>query len=123
MKKIELKEIERYMQGYIRSKFSGMYESLNLSCLALSGKTCIDLLLNNPTSLLRVLQARYSDKYSILLVLGQFFLKPLLIKLDMLEAEDELKTLFLNDPNDFKNRLLELLSSPSKITDVFKERS
>ncbi len=125
MKKSEpreiLKEIEKYIQHYVRSRFSGMYESLNLSCLALSGKTCVNLLLNNPLDLRSVLETRYSDKYSLLLVLGHFFLKPLLIKLDMLEAEDELKSLFLNNPDRFRDKLLEILGAPSKITDVFKK--
>jgi hypothetical protein len=99
------------VKRYMDSKAPGYFNSLDISCRKFSSKSCIDLLIDEPDRLRDVLANKLGNNiYTAYFIIKHLFLRPILIKLDRLDVEEELATLFIQNPEKFREKLKQILN-------------
>jgi len=99
------------VKRYMDSKAPGYFTSLDIFCRKFSGKSCIDLLIDEPDKLRDVLVNKLgNDIYTTYFIIKYLFLRPILIELDRLDVEEELATLFIQNPEKFREKLKQILN-------------
>jgi hypothetical protein len=93
------------VKRYMDSKAPGYFTSLDIFCRKFSGKSCIDLLIDEPDKL-----KLGNDIYTAYFIIKYLFLRPILIELDRLDVEEELATLFIQNPEKFREKLKQILN-------------
>ena len=98
------------VKKYILFKVPGYFECIDLFCRKLFGKSCVDLLIDEPEKFREVLVNMYSgDTNSAYFIVKHLFLRPILIELNKLDTEEELATLLLQNTQRFRERLKQIL--------------
>ncbi len=100
-KSINTKLLIQYIRRYIKSRASGLLEILDMTAKRRYSKTAIELLLTEPRNLLDIIIEHYSSEEVAHFVISKLFIRPLAIKLNILEYEDELLEALVNDPHRF----------------------
>jgi len=100
--------VKRFMQ----SRVPGYFEVVEAHCRRLFGRSCVDLLLDEPDKLREVLMRKYAnDVNPVYFAIKYLFLRPILIEVNKLDIEEELATTLLNNPQQFKERLRQVIST------------
>jgi hypothetical protein len=99
------------IENYIRSRAPGYLEYLDIICKKLLGRGCADLFVDEPDKLRYILVDKLSnDIHTVYFIIKYLFLRPILIKLDKLDVEEELTSLFIQNPEKFKEKLNHVLN-------------
>ena len=104
-------EIKSFYRGYLWNYAPGTFDSINRICHKYAGKGFIELLLDDPSKLKKILSRRYPDDFSLRFFVKNIVIRPLLVKLQKLELLDWLTDLFMKDDYTFKEEILKLLQS------------
>ncbi len=89
----------------------GLYASLEFLCMQEAGMDCLAALLEKPGVLRDILHKLYCDEYSLKFIVQHVFLKPILSSIGFQGKEEELANAFINNPNEFKNKLAIILKA------------
>jgi len=89
----------------------GLYASLEFLCMREAGMDCLATLLEKPGVLRDILCKLYCDEYSLKFIVQHVFLKPVLSSIGVQGKEEELTDVFVNNPNEFRNKLATILKS------------
>lgn len=106
-KKID--KVAKIIKEHADKKAPGLYELVELTCKAVSAKSCAELFFEEPEKLREILIIKYGDAYSAGFVVKYILLKPVLSYLGVEELGDELYDLFMGNPLEFKRRIKKLL--------------
>ena len=93
-------EILSHIKQYISEKTPGYLHLLDIIARRKTGKSTIELLLENPAALYEVLEEYYGDKSTVIFILSSMFLKPLAIKLGNPALVDTLLNAVINKNNN-----------------------
>jgi hypothetical protein len=75
------------------------------------GRGCADLFVDESDKLRYILVDKLSnDIHTVYFIIKYLFLRPILIKLDKLDVEEELTSLFIQNPEKFKEKLNQMLN-------------
>jgi hypothetical protein len=95
----------------VDSHAPGYFNVLDVLCRKLFSRSCVDLLIEEPEKLREILMNKHSnDVHPVYFVVKYLFLRPILIELDRLDAEEELATLFMQNPGKFREKLKQVLN-------------
>ncbi len=100
-RRIKLEVLIQYIKRYIRSRAMGLLEILDAIAKKRYSKSTIELLFTEPQRLLDIIAEHYSSREVALFVVSKLFIRPLVIKLNILELEDRLLEALANDPREF----------------------
>jgi hypothetical protein len=99
------------VRSYVDSHAPGYFNVLDVLCRKLFSRSCVDLLIEEPEKLREILMNKHSnDVHPVYFVVKYLFLRPILIELDRLDAEEELATLFMQNPGKFREKLKQVLN-------------
>jgi hypothetical protein len=101
------------VRRFMESRVPGYFEVVDMHCRKMFGRGCIDLFIEEPEKLREVLMNKYSnDVHPVYFAIKYLFLRPILLELNKLDVEEELATLFLQNPQKFRERLRQILALP-----------
>lgn len=106
-------ELESELKRYLARKAVGQYPLLQAICLKMECRRVTELLLQHPSKILEMLRQLYHDEDTVRFALRVLIFRPILLKLNMLDMEEELINLIYKDPEKFKSTILEKLASSS----------
>jgi len=101
---LDVSELLSYAAKYLRERVPGLYELVNLLCLKRYGRKLSELLLSDPPKVYEVLLEHYRDEYTAAFVFT-VLLRPILIKLKMLDRESEVVEVAKRSAEKFKEIL------------------
>ncbi|MEM4436054.1 MAG: hypothetical protein QXO52_05325 [Thermosphaera sp.] len=104
-----LEGLKRLVEDYMRQVSPGLYYSLESACLKNKGKTCIELLVENPAELREILERKYGSNSSIRIV-SRLIIYPIVSRFKGDGIVDDYLNLFLENPSEFKRRVKEFFS-------------
>ncbi len=100
-RRIEVKALVQYMRRYIKTRATGLLELLDSIAKRRYSQTAIELLFTEPQYLLDIIIEHYSSREVALFVISKLFIRPLAIRLNILEHEDRLLEALANNPHEF----------------------
>jgi len=89
----------------------GLYESMDVLCRARTDRSCIELLLDKPSELRKILVSKYGDQYSTEFIVRYMLLRPVLASVGAENMEEEMTKLFMHNARGFSKKLRELLGA------------
>lgn len=95
----------------LNSKIPGLYESLEPLCMSKYKKECLDLFLDEPERFREILILRFKDQNFIYLLIRYSIIKPLLGELGKLDLEEKLTNVFINNTNQFKQIIENIIAA------------
>jgi len=104
---IDIHSLRLYIRRYVREHAIGLFEVLNALAMKRFGKDVVSLLLTEPNRLYELVLEYYSSREAALFTISRLFIRPLVIKLGILEREDELVEAAINNPKKFVEILRE----------------
>jgi len=104
---VDIHSLRLYIKRYVREHAIGLFEVLNAIAMKRFGKDVVLLLLTEPNRLYEIVLEYYSSREAALFTLSRLFIRPLAIKLGILEREDELIEAAINNPKKFVEILRE----------------
>jgi len=105
--RVDIHSLKLYIKRYVREHAIGLFEVLNAIAMKRFGKDVVLLLLTEPNRLYEIVLEYYSSREAALFTLSRLFIRPLAIKLGILEREDELIEAAINNPKKFVEILRE----------------
>lgn len=104
-------KLKSFYHDYLWNYAPGTYDTLNRICHKYANMGFIDLLLEDPSKLKKIIKMRYPDDFSLRFFVKNIIIRPLLVKLQKLELIDWLTDLFMKDDYTFKEEILKMLQS------------
>lgn len=104
--RITIEELKQYIIKYNNRRAPGLLALIN----AMVRRNAVDFFFSNSSDLCTILMKHYDTKTAYFIV-EYAFVKPILIKLNRLDLEDDLMKLALRDKEAFKEMLVKLINS------------
>lgn len=98
--KSSVDRIRQAVRNHVKNNAPGLYHTLDLLCIKLSGKDCIHLLLENPALFKETIVKIYDSPASLKVVL-RIYMYPLTMELNTNKSIDEIIDLLINNPREF----------------------